>query len=197
VITFTSFSEFNKAEGGDISLAIDERRPLACIAGIWTNWTPARKVKEGETTNDLFTFLTTGPNSEVGAIYTRATPVILTAPTEVETWMMASCDEPSSAKAASGRNAQVCCPGRQERRGRTIGDVSITEEEGDTVPSHRRRKIIQCLLRIGRAARQPGSPRQSGRRRRSRERVSWRRRSGESRLTATTSPQLLLELMAV
>lgn len=34
VITFTSFSEFNKAEGGDIWLAIDERRPLACIAGI-------------------------------------------------------------------------------------------------------------------------------------------------------------------
>jgi hypothetical protein len=84
-----------------------------------------------------------------------------------------------------------------KKDGADIGDVSITEEEGETVPSHRRRKIIQCLLRIGRAARQPGSPRQSGRRRRSRERVSWRRRSGESRLTATTSPQLLLELMAI
>jgi putative SOS response-associated peptidase YedK len=93
VITFTSFSEFNKAEGGDIWLATDERRPLACIAGIWTNWTPARKVKEGETTNDLFTFLTTEPNSEVGAIHSRATPVILTTPTEVETWMTASSDE--------------------------------------------------------------------------------------------------------
>jgi hypothetical protein len=87
--------------------------------------------------------------------------------------------------------------GVKKERGRTIGDVSITEEEGDTVPSYRQRKIIQCLLRIGRAARQPGSPRQSGRRRRSRERVSWRRRSGESRLTATTSPLLLLELMAI
>ena len=49
MITFTSFSEFNKAEGGDIWLAIDERHPLACITGIWTNWTPARKAKEGET----------------------------------------------------------------------------------------------------------------------------------------------------
>jgi hypothetical protein len=46
VVTFTSFSEFNKAEGGDIWLAIDERRPLACIAGIWTNWTSVRKVKK-------------------------------------------------------------------------------------------------------------------------------------------------------
>jgi hypothetical protein len=32
VITFTSFSEFNKAEGGDFRLAIDERRALACVA---------------------------------------------------------------------------------------------------------------------------------------------------------------------
>jgi putative SOS response-associated peptidase YedK len=93
VITFTSFSEFNRAEGGDIWLAIDERRPLACIAGIWTNWTPVRTVKEGETTNDLFTFLTTEPNSEVGAIHPRATPVILTTPAEVETCMTASSDE--------------------------------------------------------------------------------------------------------
>ncbi len=25
----------------------------ACFAGIWTNWTSVRKVKEGETTNDI------------------------------------------------------------------------------------------------------------------------------------------------
>ena len=37
-----------------------------------------RKVKEGETTNDLFGFLTTEPNKEVGAIHPKAMPVILT-----------------------------------------------------------------------------------------------------------------------
>jgi putative SOS response-associated peptidase YedK len=37
-----------------------------------------RKVKEGETTNDLFGFLTTEPNAEVGAIHPKAMPVILT-----------------------------------------------------------------------------------------------------------------------
>jgi len=37
-------------------------------------------VKEGETTNDLFAFLTTEPNSEVGAIHPRAMPVILATP---------------------------------------------------------------------------------------------------------------------
>jgi hypothetical protein len=31
---FTSFSEFNKSEGGDIWFALDESRPLACFAGI-------------------------------------------------------------------------------------------------------------------------------------------------------------------
>lgn len=66
VVPFNSFSEFNKAEGGDIWFALDDSRPLACFAGIWTNWTSVRKVKEGETTNDLYAFLTTEPNAGVG-----------------------------------------------------------------------------------------------------------------------------------
>jgi putative SOS response-associated peptidase YedK len=93
VVPFNSFSEFNKAEGGDVWFAFDESRPLACFAGIWTTWTSVRKVKEGETTNDLYAFLTTEPNAEVGAIHPKAMPVILTTPDEVETWMTASPDE--------------------------------------------------------------------------------------------------------
>jgi hypothetical protein len=50
-----------------------------------TNWTSVRKVKEGETTNDLYAFLTTEPNAEVGAIHPKAMPVILTTSDEVET----------------------------------------------------------------------------------------------------------------
>jgi putative SOS response-associated peptidase YedK len=46
VVPFTSFSEFNKAEGGDIWFALYGDRPLAVFAGIWTNWTSVRKVKE-------------------------------------------------------------------------------------------------------------------------------------------------------
>jgi putative SOS response-associated peptidase YedK len=92
-VPFTSFSEFNKAEGGDIWFALDDSRPLACFAGIWTNWTSVRKIKEGETTNDFFAFLMTEANAEVGAIHPKAMPVILTTPTEVETWMTASSHE--------------------------------------------------------------------------------------------------------
>jgi putative SOS response-associated peptidase YedK len=77
----------------DVWFALNESRPLACFAGIWTNWTSVRKVKEGETTNDLFAFLTTEPNAEVGAIHPKAMPVILTTPEEVETWMAAPPDE--------------------------------------------------------------------------------------------------------
>ena len=93
MVPFNSFSEFNKTEGGDIWFALDESRPLACFAGIWTNLTSVRKVKEGETTNDIFAFLTTEPNAEVGAIHPKAMPVILTAPHVVDAWMMAPPDE--------------------------------------------------------------------------------------------------------
>ena len=93
VVPFNSFSEFNKAEGGDIWFALDETRPLLCFAGIWTNWTSVRKVKEGETTNDLYAFLTTEPNAEVGAIHPKAMPVILRTPEEVEIWMTAPAEE--------------------------------------------------------------------------------------------------------
>jgi putative SOS response-associated peptidase YedK len=93
VVPFTSFSEFNKAAGGDIWFALDESRPLAVFAGIWTRWTSVRKVKEGETTNDLFGFLTTEPNDVVAPIHAKAMPVILTQPEEIDTWMTAPADE--------------------------------------------------------------------------------------------------------
>ena len=93
VVPFTSFSEFNKAGGGDIWFALDESRPLAVFAAIWTRWTSVRKVKEGVTTNDLFGFLTTEPNDVVAPIHAKAMPVILTQPEEIETWMTAPADE--------------------------------------------------------------------------------------------------------
>lgn len=89
LVPFTSFSEFNKAEGGDIWFAFAEERPLACFAGVWTHWTSVRKLKEGEVSTDLFGFLTTEPNTEVGAIHPKAMPVILTTEEEQEAWMRA------------------------------------------------------------------------------------------------------------
>jgi putative SOS response-associated peptidase YedK len=73
--------------------ALDETQPLACFARIWTRWTSVRKVKEGETTNDLFGFLTTEPNREVGAIHPKAMPVILTSRKEIDLWMTAPAED--------------------------------------------------------------------------------------------------------
>src|SRR3978361_896777 len=84
VVPFTSFSEFNRDVGGDIWFAVAESRPLAFFAGLTTKGTSVRKVKEGETTNDLFGFLTTEPNAEVGALHPKAMPVILRTPEEVD-----------------------------------------------------------------------------------------------------------------
>ena len=66
--------------------ALDDSRPLAVLVGIWTRWSSVRKV-------DLFAFLTTEPNAEVGAIHSKAMPVILTAPEEIETWLTAPAAE--------------------------------------------------------------------------------------------------------
>jgi putative SOS response-associated peptidase YedK len=93
VVPFTSFSEFNKAHGGNVWFAFDESRPLAVFAGIWTNWTSVRKVREGLTTNDLFGFLTTEPNDVVAPVHREAMPVILTTAEEIETWMTAPAEE--------------------------------------------------------------------------------------------------------
>jgi putative SOS response-associated peptidase YedK len=93
VVPFTSFSEFNKAAGGNVWFAFDQSRPLAFFAGIWAPWTSVRKVKEGETTNELFGFLTTEPNDVVRAIHPTAMPVILTKPEEVDIWMTAPAEK--------------------------------------------------------------------------------------------------------
>lgn len=90
VVPFTSFSENEHLPDGSkppVWFALAEDRPLAVFAGIWTRWTSVRKLKEGETTNDLFAFLTTDANAEVGAVHPKAMPVILTTPDEIETWL--------------------------------------------------------------------------------------------------------------
>src|SRR4030088_3006563 len=78
---WTSFSENEVLPDGKrppVWFAFDETRPLAFLPGVWTRWTSVRKVKEGETTNDIFAFLTTEPNNVVGSIHPKAMPVILT-----------------------------------------------------------------------------------------------------------------------
>ena len=96
VVPWTSFSENEVLPDGShppVWFAFDETRPLAFFAGIWTRWASVRKVREGETTNDIFAFLTTEPNKEVGAIHPKAMPVVLTTPEDIDVWMNAPAGE--------------------------------------------------------------------------------------------------------
>lgn len=94
VVPLTRFAEpdpASKPEGGrtpNAWFAIDDSQPLAFFAGIWVAaWPSVRKVREGLTTNDLFAFLTTEPNSIVAPVHQKAMPVILTTQAEVDTWL--------------------------------------------------------------------------------------------------------------
>ncbi len=87
LVPFDAFSEPGK--GGPVWFALGEDRPLAFFAGLWTSWTSTRKLAEGEVTADLFAFLTTDANAEVGAVHPKAMPVILTTEAERELWMTA------------------------------------------------------------------------------------------------------------
>jgi putative SOS response-associated peptidase YedK len=91
VVPLNSFSEPEPQPDGKRPpawFAFDESRPLAFFAGIWApRWKSVHKLKEGEIETDLYTFLTTEPNLEVGAIHPKAMPVILTKPEELEAWL--------------------------------------------------------------------------------------------------------------
>ncbi len=96
LVPLTSFSENDKGPDGKavpVWFALGEDRPIAFFAGLWTNWTSVRKLKEGEVTADLYGFLTTDANAEVGAIHPKAMPVILTRPEECEAWLSAPWSE--------------------------------------------------------------------------------------------------------
>ncbi|GJE37873.1 putative SOS response-associated peptidase YedK [Methylobacterium persicinum] len=84
LVPFTSFNENEKARDGShppVRFALAEDRPLTCFAGIRVEgWASVLKVKDGETTDDLFALLTTEPNAEVGAVHPKGMPVTLTKP---------------------------------------------------------------------------------------------------------------------
>jgi putative SOS response-associated peptidase YedK len=96
LVPFNSFAEPDNGTFGGrapVWFAFDESRPTGCFAGIWTRWTSVRKVREGETTGEIFAFLTVAPNAEVGAIHPKAMPVILRAPDEMDAWLSAPAPE--------------------------------------------------------------------------------------------------------
>jgi putative SOS response-associated peptidase YedK len=91
VVPFNYFCEYadTKPRKTPTWFALDDDRPLAVFAGIWTTWHGKRGPKanpvEGE--HQLFGFLTTEANAEVRPIHPKAMPVILTSEEAVEQWL--------------------------------------------------------------------------------------------------------------
>ncbi len=97
LVPLTAFAEPNQVgrfNAENVWFALAEDRPLAFFAGIFVpNWTSVRRVADGETTDDLYGFLTTAANAEVATVHDKAMPVILTTEDERETWMRAPWNE--------------------------------------------------------------------------------------------------------
>lgn len=95
VVPLSSFCEYDEIPGQKRKMptwfALNEDRPLAFFAGIWTKWHGIRGPKsdpiEGE--HLLYGFLTTDANAEVANVHPKAMPVILTNPEEVDAWLNA------------------------------------------------------------------------------------------------------------
>ncbi|RRH72189.1 SOS response-associated peptidase [Falsigemmobacter faecalis] len=97
LVPFDAFSEPDTrpgaARGKPLWFALGQDRPLAFFAGIHTEWTSVRRLKEGAVTTDLFGFLTTEPNREVAAVHPKAMPVILSRPEDWRRWLSAPLPE--------------------------------------------------------------------------------------------------------
>lgn len=66
----------------------------AFFAGIWVlEWRSMRKLKDGETVDDLFAFLTCEANAVVAPIHPKAMPVMLIEPEELDVWLRAQWGE--------------------------------------------------------------------------------------------------------
>jgi putative SOS response-associated peptidase YedK len=135
VVPFTSFSENEVLPNGSrppIWFALNETRPLACFAGIWTQWTSVRKVREGETRNNLFAFLTTEPNLLIGTYHPKAMPVILTEREEIDLWMNAPASEALALQRPLSDDALVIVARGEKQDGASIN--APVNQQPVTVP---------------------------------------------------------------
>jgi putative SOS response-associated peptidase YedK len=95
LVPFTMFAEPDPLGGNAWFRPVDDRPCF--FAGIFVPaWRSVRKVKDGETVDDLFAFLTTEPNADVAPIHPKAMPVILHQRSEWEQWLSAPWAEGSA-----------------------------------------------------------------------------------------------------
>lgn len=90
LVPFTAFAEPDQDFEGtrkNVWFALDESRPLAFFAGVWTPHACVRKMKTGWEEIEAFAFLTTDSAPPVVRYHEKAMPVILTEPDEWDLWL--------------------------------------------------------------------------------------------------------------
>jgi putative SOS response-associated peptidase YedK len=90
LVPFTSFAEpdqDHERTRKNIWFALDESRPLAFFAGIWTPHACVRMKSKGWEEIEAFGFLTTDPAEPVKTYHAKAMPVILTEAPEWDLWL--------------------------------------------------------------------------------------------------------------
>lgn len=93
VTSFAEPKEVTPATWHWFALKGDEPRPLFAFAGLWRRHIGPIK-KEGEPVEiDVYSFMTTTPNSLVGSINHERMPVLLSGDVEFEAWMSATPNE--------------------------------------------------------------------------------------------------------
>lgn len=96
LVPLTGFAEPDQVGGSreNVWFALSNGQPLAYFAGVHTlDYGCVRKIKTGWETCDLYAFLTTDANADVGAVHDKAMPVILTTAEECQTWLNAPWNE--------------------------------------------------------------------------------------------------------
>jgi len=87
LVPLSRFAEPRGKGAGNSWFEVPDDRP-AFFAGVWVpQWQSLRKLKDGETTDDLYAFLTCEPNAVVAPIHPKAMPVILTKAVEWTAWL--------------------------------------------------------------------------------------------------------------
>ncbi len=89
LVPMTSFSEPDQVGGSRKFqwFALDETRPLAFFAGVWTPSACVRKAKTGWEDCEAYGFMTTDSRQPVRTYHDKAQPVILTTPAEWDLWL--------------------------------------------------------------------------------------------------------------
>lgn len=93
LVPFDRFAEPRPGKGAGNAWFAPVDHEVGFFAGVWVSgWRSMRKLKDGETVDDLYAFLTTEANGVVGPVHPKAMPVILLDAADLEAWLNAPWD---------------------------------------------------------------------------------------------------------